>query len=98
MPDANGLRERIANVISGALNLDVPSVDTDLFETGVLDSLAFVELLLQLEREFGVKTSVEDLEVDNFSSIARIADFVSARAGMAPAASSQPAVVLGTEP
>jgi D-alanine--poly(phosphoribitol) ligase subunit 2 len=66
-------------VFSGALHLDVPAFDTDLFDTGVLDSLAFVELLLQLEREFGVTTSVDDLESDNFRSIDNIAEFVGSR-------------------
>jgi acyl carrier protein len=81
MSDGNGVRERIAGVFSGALHLDVPAFDTDLFDTGVLDSLAFVELLLHLEREFGVTTSVDDLEVENFRSIDSIAGFVVARAG-----------------
>lgn len=89
MSDPSGLRERIAEVFSNALHLEVPSADTDLFDTGVLDSLAFVELLLQLEREFGIKTSVDDLELGNFRSIAHIADFVAARAP----ASDQPRVV-----
>jgi acyl carrier protein len=79
MSDSNRLRERIAGVFSGALHLDVPAFDTDLFDTGVLDSLAFVELLLQLEREFGVTTSVDDLESDNFRSIDTIAEFVGSR-------------------
>jgi D-alanine--poly(phosphoribitol) ligase subunit 2 len=80
MTDATEVRERIVTLFSSALHVDVPSVDTDLFDAGVLDSLAFVELLLRLEREFGVTTAVEDLEVDNFKSIARIADFVMQRA------------------
>ena len=79
MPDANRLPERIAGVFASALHLDVPSFDTDLFETGVLDSLAFVELLVQLEREFGVTTSVDDLEAENFRSIACIAAFIESR-------------------
>lgn len=78
-PRDNEMQDRIARVFSGLLKLDIQSVDTDLFESGILDSLAFVELLLQLEREFGVTTSVEDLELDNFRSIARIAEFVSTR-------------------
>lgn len=93
MSDANGLRDRISRVLSDVLNLDVPSTDTDLFDTGVLDSLAFVNLLLHLEREFGVTTSLEDLEIDNYRSIARIADFVGARVALAPRASSRPADV-----
>jgi len=79
MSDSNRLRERIAGVISGALNIEAPSFDTNLFDAGVLDSLAFVELLVQLEQEFGVTTSVDDLEADNFQSIASIADFIESR-------------------
>lgn len=85
---AHDLRDRIVRVFSGPLNLDISSDDTDLFESGVLDSLAFVELLLHLEREFGVTAALDDLEVDNFRSIARIVEFVSARtdsAGAPPA-------------
>ena len=88
-PDAARLRERIIAVFSNAMHVDVPATDTDLFETGVLDSLAFVELLLNLEREFGVETSVADLEIENFSTITRITDFVMARA----TPSAQPRVV-----
>jgi D-alanine--poly(phosphoribitol) ligase subunit 2 len=93
MTDINRVRERVANLFSGAMNVDVPSMDADLFDTGVLDSLAFVELLLQLEREFGVTTSVEDLELDNFKSIARIADFVMRRMAISPDVPNQPAAL-----
>lgn len=79
MSETTLLQDRIANLFSTALNLDVPSIDSDLFETGVLDSLAFVDLLFHLEQEFGVSTSVDDMEVDNFKSIACIANFLTAR-------------------
>ncbi len=36
---------------------------------------------MQLENEFGVRTSPEDLELKNFQSISSIADFVMARDG-----------------
>jgi acyl carrier protein len=73
------LHQRIASVFSGALNVEVPGVDTDLFESGAIDSLAFVELLLHLEREFGVSVSVDDLELENFRTIAHIAEFIRTR-------------------
>jgi D-alanine--poly(phosphoribitol) ligase subunit 2 len=79
MSEEGSVRDRIAGLFLAALKLDVPSPDTDLFEAGVLDSMAFVELLLNLEREFGLKVAVEDLELENFRSIAKIADFVMAR-------------------
>jgi len=84
MPASPDLHERIAGIFAAALNMEVPSSDTDLFEAGLLDSLAFVELLLHLEREFGVATSLDDLEADNFRSIDRIATFVSTRATVSP--------------
>jgi D-alanine--poly(phosphoribitol) ligase subunit 2 len=90
---APDLHDRITRIFSGSLNLDIPAIDTDLFESGVLDSLAFVELLLQLEREFGVSTSVDDLDVDNFRTIARIAEFVGSRAAAELALASHIRVV-----
>jgi D-alanine--poly(phosphoribitol) ligase subunit 2 len=63
------------------MHVFVPSAEADLFESGLLDSLAFVDLLLKLEEEFGIKAAVDELEIDNFRSIARIADFVIHRNG-----------------
>src|SRR5687767_13797049 len=79
MPCSSDLHERIARIFAVSLNVEVPEADTDLFDAGLLDSLAFVELLVCLEREFGVTTSVDDLEADNFRSIASIADFIESR-------------------
>jgi len=59
--------------------IDVPSHETDLLATGLLDSLGFVELLLQLERLFGIKVTMESIEPDDFRSIVRIAAFVTAQ-------------------
>jgi acyl carrier protein len=85
MSNADRLRERIASWFANDLSLEIPSVDTDLFDTGALDSLAFEQLLLHLEHEFGVTMSVDDMETDHFKSIAQIAEFV---AGHTPAPAS----------
>jgi acyl carrier protein len=84
------IQERISRLFLTALHVDVPSAHADLFETGVLDSLAFVELLLQLEQEFAVTATAEDLDIENFRSIARIAAFVRARTAGAPSGADQP--------
>jgi acyl carrier protein len=76
MGETDSIKHGIVRLFASRMNLQVPSSDTDLFETGVLDSLTFVELLLLLEQEFGVKTSLEDLEFENFRSIEKIAVFV----------------------
>ena len=88
MAEPSALEARIRQVFRDKLKLDVPSVDTDLFETAALDSMVFVDLLLHLEREFGVTAALEDIEFDHFRSIERIAEFVSR--GHGPPARSEP--------
>ena len=79
MIDTLALQQQITAMFSKKLNLDVASVETDLIETGLLDSLALVELLVQLEESFDVSISTDDLELENFRSIASIALFVMQR-------------------
>jgi len=76
MLDAITLQNKIAKLFLEKMNLEIPSINTDLYEMGALDSLAFVDLLLHLEQEFGIKISIEDLELYNFRSIAKIAEFI----------------------
>ena len=58
------------------LELDVPSPETDLLQAGLIDSLKLVELLVQLEQDFGITISIETLEVEAVRSLTRIAEFV----------------------
>lgn len=69
----------IATLFAERLNVEVPTVDTDLFETGILDSLQFVELLAALEESFGVQISVEEIEIDDFRTLSRIARFMAGK-------------------
>jgi len=76
VPAPSVLVAEITSVFEKEMHLKVPSPETDLFESGVLDSMAFVDLLLHLEQRFGLEVSLEDLELGNFRSIARIAELV----------------------
>jgi acyl carrier protein len=86
MIDTLALQQQVAALFSEKLNLHVASVETDLIETGLLDSLALVELLAQLEESFYVSISTDDLELENFRSITNIAGFVAQRTTMVDAA------------
>ncbi len=74
MSELTELSQRISELFE-MMNLEVPSEETDLFETALLDSLKFVELLAHLEEQLGVSVSLDQLEPDNFRSIQRIASF-----------------------
>jgi acyl carrier protein len=76
---ANSLQDRIRNVFVQHLHIDPPSLDKDLLETGTIDSLTFVELLSRLEQEFSIRISLDDLDLNQFRSIARIGEFIGTR-------------------
>lgn len=66
---------RIADLFA-MLNLEVPSDDTDLIESGLMDSLLLVELLTRLEEQMGISVPIDELEPDDFRSIQTITAFV----------------------
>jgi acyl carrier protein len=76
MLDAKAFYPKIFKLFSDKLNLEVTSASTDLVDEGLLDSLAFVELLVCLEQEFGTAIPIDAIEIDNFKSIAKIAEFL----------------------
>jgi D-alanine--poly(phosphoribitol) ligase subunit 2 len=71
------LESRVQRIFAEYLDLDI-DVDTEVIETGIIDSIAFVQLLFALENEFGVKVGVASLDLEDFASVARIAQFLSA--------------------
>lgn len=79
----SGVTEQVQQILLRELNVDVPSEQADLIESGLIDSLALVELLVAIEREFGVSFELEELEPDNFRSVSRIAELISTVGGRA---------------
>jgi acyl carrier protein len=65
--------DRIDRIFREVLNLDVPSPTTDLVAAGLLDSLALVTLLFEVEREFDLSIPLEGLDIENLRTIERIA-------------------------
>jgi D-alanine--poly(phosphoribitol) ligase subunit 2 len=78
------VRDVVMRVLRDSLHLDVEDQSVDLIEAGLLDSLAVVELLFELERALKVKLLLEELEVDDFRSVEQITRFVTSRAVKAP--------------
>lgn len=54
-------------------------VDDDLFELGLLDSMAAIELLVGIEDEFGVSIAPTEVPRDEMNTANKIADQVSRR-------------------
>ena len=60
----------------GHLHIEIPS-NTDLIDSGLLDSLMLVNLLLQLEQTFGITVVMDELDLEDFRSVETIAAYVS---------------------
>jgi acyl carrier protein len=80
---AAAFTERVYRLFIEKLDIRVPSEDTDVIEEGLLDSLALVELLFEIEREFGMALPLDDLEVDNFRTARRIGEFIQSATAIA---------------
>jgi acyl carrier protein len=54
---------------------------TPLFETGILDSLSLLRLVVFLQERFGIAMDDVDLVPENFDSVDAITAYVGSRAG-----------------
>lgn len=70
--------ERVRHLIREVLSIEAPDDGTDMIESGVLDSLALVSLIAEIEEEFQLELPLDDLDVDQFRSAERIAQMLAA--------------------
>lgn len=54
-------------------------LNLDLFEAGLLDSLAIIEVLLQIEEKLDIKLQPTDLEREDMSTVNKLAEFLENR-------------------
>ena len=70
------MHDTIREIFTQKLGVAVPSLETDLLESGSIDSLKFVDLIYNLEQTFEIVVPIESLEVNQFRTIAEIARLV----------------------
>jgi acyl carrier protein len=63
--------------ITGQANLDA---GVNVFETGLVNSLATIQLIAFLEKSFKFKVGVDDLDIANFCSIEAVCNFLDKKA------------------
>jgi acyl carrier protein len=67
---------RIQGLFIRVLNTEISSPDEDIIESGLLDSLGLIELLSELEHEFGIVVDLAELETDDFRTVSSITELV----------------------
>lgn len=75
------LGERVAEIIARVADTDIVIGDREvrLYDRGILDSIATVELLLELSREFGVELSPAEVDREEWATPNRIAKYLEQR-------------------
>lgn len=86
--DLGTATSQIQNLLREQLLVDVDSPEEDLLSSGLLDSLALVQLLVSIEEGFGVRIALSDLRLDDIRSIASIANLVANRRAQATGATA----------
>ena len=76
MPHTSPLMSGISAALRDRLMVIVTSPDVDLFETGLVDSIGLVELILELEERFGISLPMDNLEIDDLRTVRRMADLI----------------------
>lgn len=79
------IKAAIRRFIGSAINLEGVSDDANLFAAGIVNSLFAVQLTTFVESTYGIEIGPDDLDLENFKSIAATAAFVARKAGARPA-------------
>lgn len=61
--------EKISTIVCKTLTIDQIDIDKDLFESGLIDSLSLIQLMMELEEGFEITISPEELDVEDYRSV-----------------------------
>jgi acyl carrier protein len=72
--------QKIAEIVRKCANKPAPpELDEPLFETGYLDSFVLTDLVLELEKAFGVRIPDSELNPRRFETVERIESLLESR-------------------
>ncbi|MBT4503450.1 MAG: acyl carrier protein [Gemmatimonadetes bacterium] len=73
---AETIKEKIIDHLAQSVaDADIPD-DQDIFASGLVNSLFAMQLVLFIEKEFQFKVEDEDLDINNFNTIAAMVGFI----------------------
>lgn len=80
MPADTAIVRDLSALFRDKLFIEVPAPDTDLIDSGLLDSLQLVQLLLHVEQDLGHRIPLDEIDLDDLRSLSRLAHVISTRA------------------
>jgi acyl carrier protein len=74
--DTDALEAQVITLMRDVLQVEVEGSGDDLLASGLLDSLAVVSLIGELELALGFELPLDDFDLENFRTVERIAGFL----------------------
>jgi acyl carrier protein len=78
------LRQGILAIFVERFHARVASADADLLEAKLVDSVKIIDLVLEIEQRFVVSLPFEELEIEDFRTVARLAERIQRTPPAAP--------------
>ncbi|HWD14084.1 MAG TPA: phosphopantetheine-binding protein [Pseudochrobactrum sp.] len=76
--EVKNIKEYIAGVLA-SYNIHHVEEDQKLFSSGMLDSLAAVQILTQLEADFNIDLADEDFDINHIDSLQSLENYLNTR-------------------
>lgn len=71
------MKEQVCKFIEDFIGAQIEDHDEDLLESGLVDSLNAMSLLVELEKEFKVKFSFSEYSQEGFLTVTKISNAIS---------------------
>lgn len=68
--------EKISAILSRALTIEKVDIDKDLFESGLLDSLSLIQLMIEIEEGFEITITPEELDFEDYRTIRTMSNMI----------------------
>ncbi len=65
------ISDEIMAIVRGVIDIDVEP-DTDLIENGVMDSVYVMEIVADIENQYGIEIDGDDIDPANFATVSDI--------------------------
>lgn len=76
MVKKTSIQSNVKSVVCKTLTLEKVAYEEDLIDSGLLDSLSLVQLMIALEDEFKIKIEPDDLDFDDYRSVKSMTEMI----------------------
>ena len=77
MRQQTSIRRNVTSIVCETLTIENISYEVDLIDSGLLDSLSLVQLMVSFEEEFNIRFEPEDLDFDDYRSVKSMTKMIS---------------------